>query len=158
MSMLQTMKVLFFLCIFVFFSAAAAIAGNAMENRIDSYKFHVYIIYPENTEDTPKLLYHDKRFEGNDEGGLEEDFTMLISQGEYIEYKDFAFNACQFALESTVTGERRQFYFDCDAQKKYYFLINFNKEKNIFLKPVKAAQGRFFLENFKKSRRDDMLR
>ena len=156
--MLQTMKVLSFLCIFVFFSAAAAIAGNAMENRIDIYKFCVYIIYPENAGATQKLLYYDKRFEGNDEGGLEEDFTMLISQGEYIEYKDFSFNACQFDLESPVTGARRHFYFDCDAQKKYYFLITFDKEKNISLKPVNAAQGRFFLENFKKSRRDDLLR
>ena len=156
--MLQIMKVLSFLYILVFISAPAAIVGNTMENRIDSYKFYVYIIYPENEESTPKLLYHDTRFEGNDEGGLEEDFTMLISQGEYIEYKDFAFNACQFTLESIVTGARRQFYFNCDAQKKYYFLITFDTEKNISLKPVTAAQGRFFLENFKKSQGDDMLR
>ena len=139
--MLQIMKVLSFLYIFVFISAPAAIVGNTMENRIDSYKFYVYIIYPENEESTPKLLYHDTRFEGNDEGGLEEDFTMLISQGEYIEYKDFAFNACQFTLESIVTGARRQFYFNCDAQKKYYFLITFDTEKNISLKIIPLMLG-----------------
>lgn len=44
---------------------------------------------------------------------------MLISQGEYNEYKDFAFTACKFTLESPVTGARKHFYFDCDEQKNF---------------------------------------
>lgn len=50
MPMLQTMRVVSILCIFVFFSAAAAIAANAKGNRIGNYKFYVNIICPENAE------------------------------------------------------------------------------------------------------------